>query len=81
MRTETEQTIYLKDYAPTPYRVDKVDRLLQLPSRTLRLLARLRQYAPNRFACIALECRDVYGWISAGTAPSATISAAAREIG
>ncbi len=25
MRTETEHTIYLKDYAPTPYRVDKVE--------------------------------------------------------
>ncbi|MEO8757336.1 MAG: hypothetical protein ABI398_06255, partial [Devosia sp.] len=25
MRTETEHTIFLKDYAPTPYRIDKVD--------------------------------------------------------
>jgi aminopeptidase N len=25
MRTETDQTVYLKDYAPTPYRVDKVE--------------------------------------------------------
>jgi len=25
MRTETEHTIFLKDYAPTPYRIDKVE--------------------------------------------------------
>ena len=25
MRTETEHTIYLKDYAPSPYAIDKVE--------------------------------------------------------
>jgi hypothetical protein len=31
-------------------RVDEIDRLLQLPSRPLRLLPRLRQRAADRFA-------------------------------
>ena len=25
MRTETEHTIFLKDYAPTPYMIDKIE--------------------------------------------------------
>ena len=41
MRTETEQTIYLKDYAPTPYRVDKVDLDVTIAPETSRVRALL----------------------------------------
>src|SRR3569832_974929 len=41
MRTETEHTIYLKDYAPTPYRVDKVELDVMIAPDTSRVRALL----------------------------------------
>ena len=41
MRTETEHTIYLKDYVPTPYRVDKVELDVRITPETSRVRALL----------------------------------------
>ena len=39
MRTETEHTIFLKDYAPTPYSIDKVELDVRI---FLKMLLRLQ---------------------------------------
>ncbi len=39
MRTETEHTIFLKDYAPSPYRIDKVELDVKIGSVTSRVRA------------------------------------------
>ncbi|MDB5472824.1 MAG: pepN, partial [Devosia sp.] len=41
MRTETEHTIYLKDYAPSPYRITAVDLDFRIESETTRVRALL----------------------------------------
>jgi aminopeptidase N len=41
MRTDTEQTIYLKDYAPTPYRIDKVELEVTISSEISKVRALL----------------------------------------
>ena len=41
MRTETEHTIFLKDYAPTPYRIDKVELDVKIAPETSRVRALL----------------------------------------
>ena len=41
MRTETEQTIYLKDYAPTPYRIVSVDLDFKILEDNTRVRAQL----------------------------------------
>ena len=41
MRTETEHTIYLKDYAPSPYRITAVDLDFKITSETTRVQALL----------------------------------------
>ena len=41
MRTETEQTIYLKDYAPTPYRIVSVDLDFRILEEATRVRAQL----------------------------------------
>ncbi len=41
MRTETEQTIYLKDYAPTPYRIVSVDLDFRILEQSTRVRAQL----------------------------------------
>jgi hypothetical protein len=41
MRTETEHTIYLKDYAPSPYRISHVDLDFRIGSDTTRVRALL----------------------------------------
>mgnify|MGYP006155048367 CR=1 FL=1 len=41
MRTETEHTIYLKDYAPSPYRISHVDLDFRIGSETTRVRALL----------------------------------------
>ena len=41
MRTETEHTIFLKDYAPTPYKVDKVELDVRIAPDTSRVRALL----------------------------------------
>jgi aminopeptidase N len=41
MRTETEQTIYLKDYAPTPYRIVSVGLDFKIDEDTTRVRAQL----------------------------------------
>jgi aminopeptidase N len=41
MRTETEHTIYLKDYAPSPYRIIAVDLDFRIGAETTRVTAQL----------------------------------------
>lgn len=41
MRTETEHTIYLKDYAPSPYRIIAVDLDFRIAAETARVTAQL----------------------------------------
>jgi aminopeptidase N len=41
MRTETEHTIYLKDYAPSPYRIVAVDLDFRIGAETTRVTAQL----------------------------------------
>jgi aminopeptidase N len=41
MRTETEHTIYLKDYAPSPYRIVSVDLDFRIQAETTRVVAQL----------------------------------------
>ena len=41
MRTENEQTIFLKDYAPSPYRIDKVELDVRIAPETTRVRALL----------------------------------------
>ncbi len=41
MRTETEHTIYLKDYAPSPYRIDRVELDVRIGEVTSRVRALL----------------------------------------
>ena len=41
MRTETEHTILLKDYAPTPYRIDRVELDVKIAPDTSRVRALL----------------------------------------
>lgn len=41
MRTETEQTVYLKDYAPTPYRIVSVDLDFRVLEEATRVRAQL----------------------------------------
>ena len=41
MRTETEHTIYLKDYAPSPYRITAVDLDFHITGETTRVRALL----------------------------------------
>ncbi|MDO8360892.1 MAG: M1 family aminopeptidase, partial [Devosia sp.] len=41
MRTENEQTIFLKDYAPSPYRIDKVELDVRIAPDTARVRALL----------------------------------------
>ncbi|MCW5720275.1 MAG: aminopeptidase N [Devosia sp.] len=41
MRTETEQTIYLKDYEPTPYRIVSVDMDFKITEEVTRVLTQL----------------------------------------
>ncbi len=41
MRTETEQTIYLKDYAPTPYRIASVELDFKILEESTRVRAQL----------------------------------------
>ena len=41
MRTDTEQTIYLKDYAPTPYRIVAVDLDFKILEESTRVRAQL----------------------------------------
>jgi len=41
MRTETEHTIYLKDYAPSPYRIVSVDMDVKIEAETTRVRAQL----------------------------------------
>ncbi|WEK02751.1 MAG: aminopeptidase N [Candidatus Devosia phytovorans] len=41
MRTETEHTIYLKDYAPSPYRITSVDLDFRILSENTRVRAQL----------------------------------------
>jgi aminopeptidase N len=41
MRTETEHTIFLKDYAPSPYRIVAVDLDFQIAPETVRVRAQL----------------------------------------
>ncbi len=46
MRTETPQTIHLKDYKPVPYRIDSADLDFQLEPEATRVLSRLAM-GPN----------------------------------
>ena len=39
MRTETEHTIYLKDYAPSPYAIDRVELDVKIGPETSRVRA------------------------------------------
>ncbi|QQR35617.1 aminopeptidase N [Devosia oryziradicis] len=41
MRTETEHTVYLKDYAPSPYRIVAVDLDFRIGAETTRVTAQL----------------------------------------
>ena len=41
MRTETEQTIYLKDYAPSPYRIVSVELDFRILEENTRVRAQL----------------------------------------
>ena len=41
MRTETEHTIYLKDYAPTPYSIEKVELDVAIAPNAARVRALL----------------------------------------
>ncbi len=56
MRTETEQTIFLKDYAVTPYRILSVNLDFKIGAETTRVRAQLtieprETTAPERRWC------------------------------
>ena len=47
MRTETEHTIFLKDYAPSPYRIVSVDLDFNIGAETTRVRAQLTVESPD----------------------------------